>query len=218
MEQTPEVKEVTTLALSVPDQANAIIIKTNDDFARAGQLLITIKGIRKKIEDTFKPIKQKMDAAKKEVLDQEKAADAPLAQAEAIIKPRIAAWNAEQERIRREEEDRLREIARKQEEERRLKEAVAAEQAGNKAEAEAIIEAPIEPPPVVVPKSVPKVAGVSFTKQWKFRITDPNKIPREYLTPDEVKIGQIVRALKDQAKIPGVEVYSVDGVSGRAAA
>src|ERR1035437_5907912 len=109
MEQTPEVKEVTTLALSVPDQANAIIIKSNEDYARAGQLLITIKGIRKKIEDTFKPIKQKMDAAKKEVLDQERAADAPLAKAETIIKPRIAQWNAEQEKIRQVEERRLQE-------------------------------------------------------------------------------------------------------------
>jgi len=217
MEQTPEVKEVTTLALSVPDQANAIIINSNEDYTRAGQLLITIKGIRKKIEETFKPIKQKMDAAKKEVLDQEKAADAPLAAAEAIIKPRIAQWNAEQERIRQAEEKRLQEIARKEEEDRQIAAAIAAEQSGNKEEAEAIIEAPVQAAPVVVPKLVPKVAGVSFTKQWKFRITDEAKIPRQYLCVDEQKIGAVVRAMKDAANIPGVEVYCVDNVSSRAA-
>jgi hypothetical protein len=205
------------LALSVPDQANAIIIKSNEDYARAGQLLITIKGIRKKIEDTFKPIKQKMDAAKKEVLDQEKAADAPLAKAEGIIKPRIAAWNAEQERIRKEEEDRLREIARKEEEERQLQEAILAEQSGNKAEAQAIIEAPVYIPPVVVPKTVQKLVGVSFTKQWKFRIVDESKIPRDFLKVDEVKIGGYVRSMKNAGNIPGVEIYSEDSVSGRAA-
>jgi hypothetical protein len=217
MEQTPEVKEVTTLALSVPDQASAIIINSNEDYTRAGQLLITIKGIRKKIEETFKPIKQKMDAAKKEVLDQEKAADAPLAAAEAIIKPRIAQWNAEQERIRQAEEKRLQEIARKEEEDRQIAAAIAAEHSGNKEEAEAIIEAPVQAAPVVVPKLVPKVAGVSFTKQWKFRITDEAKIPRQYLCVDEQKIGAVVRAMKDAANIPGVEVYSVDSVSSRAA-
>lgn len=217
MEQTPEVKEVTTLALSVPDQANAIIIKSNEDYTRAGQLLITIKGIRKKIEETFKPIKQKMDIAKKEVLDQEKAADAPLAAAEAIIKPRIAQWNAEQERIRQAEERRLQEIARQEEEDRQIAAAIAAEQSGNKEEAEAIIEATVQAAPVVVPKLVPKVAGVSFTKQWKFRITDEAKIPRQYLCVDEQKIGAVVRAMKDAANIPGVEVYSVDSVSSRAA-
>ena len=216
MEQTPDVKEVKTMALSIPDRANAIIINSNEDYARAGQLLLTIKGIRKKIEETFKPIKQKMDVAKKEVLDQEKAADAPLAKAEAIIKPRIAQWNAEQERIRKEEEDRQRAIAQAAEEERRLQEAILAEQSGHKEEAEAIIETPIQAAPVVIPKTTPKVAGISFTKQWKFRIVDEAKIPRQYLSVDEQKIGAVVRALKDSTNIPGVEIYSVDSVSSRA--
>lgn len=213
MEQTPEIIEVNTLALSVPDQAKQIVIASNEDYVRAGELLLVIKEIRKKIENTFKPIKQKMDAAKKEVLDQERAADAPLIEAEGIIKPRIAAWNAEQERIRRAEEDRLREEARKQEEERRLQDAILAEQSGNKEEAAAIMDTPVQAPVVVVPKAIPKVAGIAMTKQWKFRITDANKIPRQYLVPDETKIGAVVRALKDQTSIPGVEIFSVDSVS-----
>ena len=97
---TPEVQEVTTTALAVPDQARAIVVTDNASYAAAAELLITIKGIRRKIEDTFKPIKQKMDAAKKEVLDQERAADAPLRQAEDYLKPQLAKWDAEQERIR----------------------------------------------------------------------------------------------------------------------
>lgn len=215
-----QIQEVNALALSVPDQAKQITaIKTSEDYTRAGEILLTIKEIRKKIDATFKPIKQKMDAAKKEVLDQEKAADKPLAEAEAWIKPLIAAYNAEQERIRQEEEARLREIARKDEEDRKLAEALAAEQSGNHEEAEAIINTPVQPPPVVVPKAVPKVAGISMTKTWKFRITDEKKIPRQYLMVDEKKIGDVVRALKDQTNIDGIEVYSVDSVSaGRRAA
>jgi hypothetical protein len=220
MEQTPEIIEVNTLALSVPDQARQIaVIKNNEDYTRAGEVLLKIKAIRKRIEETFKPIKQKMDAAKKEVLDQEKAADKPLAEAESYIKPLIASYLAEQERIRKEEEDRLREIARQEEEERRLQEAIAAEQSGEKEAAEEIISAPVQAPPVVVPKSVPKVSGVSMSKQWKFRVTDSNKVPRQYLMVDEQKVGGVVRALKDQANIPGIEIYSVDVVSaGRRAA
>ena len=150
---------------------------------------------------------------------QKKKVDAPLVEAEGIIKPRIAAWNAEQERIRREEEARLREQARKEEEERRLQEAILAEQNGQTEAAEEIMAAPVQPPPVVVPKTVPKVSGVSMVKQWKFRVVNPALIPREYMVPDETKIGGVVRALKDQAHIPGVEIYSVDSVSaGRRAA
>jgi hypothetical protein len=215
MIETTEVKEVTTLALSVPEQAKEISIKTMDDYVRAGEIMLTIKAIRKKITDTFKPIKQKMDAAKQEVLDQERAADAPLKEAEALLSPQIIAWNREQERLRQEEENRLREEARKQEEERRLQEAILAEQAGQKEEAEAIMDTPVQVAPVVVPKSVPKVAGMSIRENWKFKITNERLIPREYLKVDEVKIGQVVRALKSATNIPGVEVYNEGTVSGR---
>jgi len=212
------IKEVTERALTVPEKAKALIIQSNDDFIKAGEILTVIKSLRKEIDATFDPIITKAHEAHKEAIAQKKKVDAPLVEAEGIVKPRMAAWNAEQERLRREEEERLREIARKEEEERRLKEAIAAEQAGNKEEAQAIIEAPIEVAPIIVEKTTPKPAGVSFTKQWKFRITDPNKIPRQYLKVDEVAIGGVVRSLKDKTNIPGVEVYAVDGVSGRAAA
>jgi hypothetical protein len=215
MIETSEVKEVTTLALSIPEQARQIVIKTVDDYARAGEIMMTIKAIRKKITETFKPIKQKMDAAKQEVLDQERAADAPLKEAEQLLSPQIIAWNREQERLRQEEENRLREEARKQEEERRLQEAILAEQSGQKEEAEAIMETPVQVAPVVVPKSVPKVAGMSIRENWKFKITNERLIPREYLKVDEVKIGQVVRALKSATNIPGVEVYNEGTVSGR---
>ena len=218
MIETTEVKEVTTLALSIPEQAKQISIKTVDDYTRAGEIMMTIKAIRKKITDTFKPIKQKMDAAKQEVLDQERAADAPLKEAEALLSPQIIAWNREQERLRQEEENRLREEARKQEEERRLQEAILAEQSGQKEEAEAIMETPVQVAPVVVPKSVPKVAGMSIRENWKFKISNEKLIPREYLKVDEVKIGQVVRALKSATNIPGVEVYNEGTVSGRCAA
>lgn len=213
-----QINEVTTLALSVPEQAKQISIKTMDDYVRAGEIMLTIKAIRKKIIDTFKPIKQKMDAAKQEVLDQERAADAPLKEAEALLSPQIITWNREQERIRQAEEARLREESRKQEEERRLQEAILAEQHGQKEEAEAIMETPVQVAPVVVPKSVPKVSGMSIRDNWKFKITNEKLIPREYLKVDEVKIGQVVRALKSATNIPGVEVYNEGTVSGRRAA
>ncbi|MFA5284456.1 MAG: hypothetical protein WC347_02555 [Smithellaceae bacterium] len=209
-----QIQEVNALALSVPDQAKQITaIQTNEDYIRASDILLIIKEIRKKIDATFKPIKQKMDAAKNEVLDQERAAVRPLAEAEAYIKPLIAGYMAEQERRRKEEENRLREIARKEEEERQLQAAIQAEAEGQKEEAEAIISAPVQAAPVVVPKTIPKVAGVTMVKQWKFRIVDAAKVPRQYLIVDEQKIGAVVRALKDQANISGVEVFCVDSIS-----
>jgi len=218
MESTKEIQEVNALALSIPEQAKQISIKTMADYTRASDIIMSIKAIRKKITDTFKPIKQKMDAAKQEVLDQEKAADKPLKEAEAWLSPQIIEWNREQERIRKAEEERLRKIAEDEEKERKLQEAVAAEQSGNKEEAEAIINEPVYIPPVVVPKTVPKVEGMSIRENWKFRITNEKLIPREYLKVDEVKIGQVVRAMKSAANIPGIEIYNEGVISGRRAA
>ena len=80
------------------------------------------------------------------------------------------------------------------------------------------METPVQVAPVVVPKSVPKVSGMSIRDNWKFKITNEKLIPREYLKVDEVKIGQVVRALKSATNIPGVEVYNEGTVSGRRAA
>lgn len=219
MEQTPEIIEVNTLALSVPDQAKMItVITNNNDYTKAANILLTIKEIRKKIEATFKPIKQKFDAAKKEVLDQEKAADRPLIEAEMYIKPLISGYLLEQERIRKEEERRLQEQARKEEEERQLQEAILAEQSGHKDEAEAIMEAPVQAPPVVVPKAVPKVEGISMRENWDFEIVSESLLPRQYLMPNLVAIRQVVRGLKGNSNIPGVKVFKTSNIAaGRAA-
>ena len=225
---TPEVQEVTTTALAVPDQARAIVVTDNASYAAAAELLITIKGIRRKIEDTFKPIKQKMDAAKKEVLDQERAADAPLRQAEDYLKPQLAKWDAEQERIRREEERRLQDEARKREEEARLAAAIEAEQAGAKEEAEQILEQPVYVAPVVVPKATPKVAGGPvFQTRWFASVTDikalcravaDGKASTEYvmgLEKDRLTgivscpaLNKMATALKGTMNVPGVQAMS----------
>ena len=113
----------------------------------------------------------------------------------------------EVERIRREEERRLQEIARKQEEERRLAEALQAEAEGNKEEAEAILEEPAYIPMPTVKTDIPKIDNRLFRKVWKFKIIDINKIPIQYLMPDMVKIGGVVRAMKGATNIPGIQVY-----------
>jgi hypothetical protein len=114
-------------------------------------------------------------------------------------------------KLRQEEEERNRKIAeemKKQEEEMKLAQALALEQAGEKELAEAVLEQPSNIVPLIVAKpEIPNV-GVSFRKVWKFRIVNPDLIPREYLKIDEVKIGQVVRAMKDGTNIPGVEVFT----------
>ena len=163
--------------------------------------------MRKEVEATFKPLAQKAFEAHKAVKAQWDKAEAPLKEGEAILKSSIRAYMDEVERIRREEERRLQEIARKQEEERRLAEALLAEAEGNKEEAQAILEEPAFVPMPTVKADIPKVDNRLFRKVWKFKIVDIKKIPIQYLMPDMVKIGGVVRAMKDKTDIPGIQIY-----------
>ena len=63
---------------------------------------------------------------------------------------------------------------------------------------------------------LPEVKGQTFRTNWRYRIVDISKIPAEYLIPDEKRIGEVVRGLKDMTNIPGIEVYKEESVSRRA--
>jgi hypothetical protein len=212
-ELTKEAVEISTRALTVPEQARTVEITDDESYKRAAEVLLQIKDLRRQIDEAFDPIISKAHEAHREALGQKKRADAPLVEAEGIIKPRIAAYIADINRKRTEEEARLREEERRKEEERRLEEAIKAEAAGQTEKAEEILAAPVSIAKVRPTTEAPRVAGVSIQKRWTYRIVDESKIPREYLSPDLIKIGAVVREFKGEAVIPGVEVFSEDNVA-----
>ncbi len=202
---TPEV--ASKQALSVYDQAKAIKVIDNPSMSAADDLIKSIRLVRKEIGLAFDPIIAKAHAAHKEAKAQKDRAELPLIQAEEFLKPQIKKYLADQETIRLLEENRLRLEAQKAEEERRIAEAAQLEAEGHQSEAEAILDTPA---PIVMPtveKTTPKADMRLYRKVWKFRIINSSMIPFEYMTPDLIKIGGIVWALKGNCKISGVEVY-----------
>jgi flagellar biosynthesis GTPase FlhF len=212
--QPNEVKE---RALTIIEQANAIVITDNSAYNFAGVLWKNIKDLKDQVNNTFKPIIEKAHAAHKEALAQKAKIFDPLDAASRTVKSAMEKYDREQEAIRKAEEARLAEIARKEAEERALLDAIAAEEEAKRngatqeqatAEAEAIIAEPVYVPPVVLPRATPKLqGGPVFQKRWDFEVVNASLIPRQYLTVDLVKIRQIVTALKDQTNIPGVKVF-----------
>lgn len=202
-------------ALAWPDRARATTVTDGVTYTLAAELLRGIKALRQKIAETFDPHVKRAFEAHRALCKEKQDAEAPLTEAEGILKRALVAYDTEQDRIRRQEEQRLREEARRQEEQRRLDEAAALElQAAEtddallRQEAEELFAAPVEAPTVVVAKSTPKVAGISYREIWKYRVVDARKVPDEYKKVDDIKIGGVVRALKGGTKIPGIEVYA----------
>jgi hypothetical protein len=203
-----ETNEVETKALDIVAKGRMMRVLSADDYIQAGALWGQIGDMIKEVKATFDPICEAAHKAHKAATAKRAQFLDPLESVFKMVKKEMSNYDLEQERIRREEQRRLEEIARKEEEERRLQEAILAEESGNKEEAQAIIEEPVYVAPVVIPKATPKMeGGPVYRAVTKFKIINESLIPRQYLTPDMVKIGGVVRALKQNANIPGIQVY-----------
>ncbi|MFA5261530.1 MAG: hypothetical protein WC450_09905, partial [Candidatus Omnitrophota bacterium] len=184
--------------------------------------------LRKQINAAFDPIIDKAHQAHKEAVNQKRRAEAPLAEAEGIIKPALAAWDTAQEAIRRQAEQEAQAAAMKAETDRKIAEAIALEAQGDKKAADQVMAEPVYVAPVIIPRSTPKVQGISFTERWTFRVINADLIPRQYLLAglmDNHRVGRtdsrltairkVVDALKGATNIPGIEAYAEKSVSGR---
>ncbi len=192
---------------SAVDEAKSFVINSNNDYLAADAHCAGLLKLKNKIVANFKESKAAAKAAHKAICDQEAGHLEGIDEARLIYRKNLDSWDKKQEEVRRAEEARLQAIARKQAEERALAEAVLAESSGDKEGATAILEAPVEYAPVILQKQTPKTQTVLQTR-WKFRVVNAALIPREYLAVDDVKIGQVVRALKDATNIAGIQAYS----------
>jgi hypothetical protein len=159
-------------ALTITGRAKELVIKSDPDFVAVGEFLKAIKGLQAEVDSAFDEIISLAHAAHKKALEKKKIAYVPLLAAEAVIKPKIAAWMNEQERIRREAQAKAdREARLKAEQEAEAKRIRLAEELceqGKLEEAEAVLEDTeigyVEPERVVVQPTMSKVAGLSVRK------------------------------------------------------
>jgi hypothetical protein len=212
-----ETNEVETKALTIVDQAKAVKVTDGESYAAAGGLWKQIGDMIKEVKDTFDPICDAAHKTHKAAVEKRSKFLDPLTTVQKSVKALMSAYDAEQERIRKAEQDRLAAIARKAEEDRLLAEAsaVEAEARANGAtkeeaaqQADAVIAEPIYVPPIIVAKATPKLAGGPvFQTRWDFEVVNESLIPRQFLSVDLVKIRQIVTAMKGQTNIPGVRAF-----------
>jgi hypothetical protein len=198
-------------AMSYPARAKQLTITSQADYLKAGEFVRTVDLLVKEVDASFGPQIDQAHKLHKSLIAERDRHLKPLSEAKAYARGLMLDWYALQAKKLREEQFRLRELARKAEEEAKLQEALAAEAVGNNEEAQAIMEEPVYVPPIIIPNETPKVQGVQFRTTWKFRVIDPLRIPAEYMIPDLVKIGAVVRAMKGTTSIPGVEAYPERG-------
>jgi anion-transporting ArsA/GET3 family ATPase len=212
-------------AVSIIEQAKAVRITDTGSYAAAGILWKAIGEMIKEVKDTFDPICEAAFRAHKAATAKRAKYLDPLQAAYKRVKALMADYDAEQERLRLEEQRRLEEEARKAEEERLLAEAIAAEEAAKangatqeEAQAEQIISQPVYVPPVLVPKATPKMqGGPVFREIWSAQITDMKALCRavadgkaspECVIGNMPVLNRMAGALKSTLNIPGVRAVS----------
>jgi hypothetical protein len=211
----PDTTELAKLSTSLVEMAEGLVVDSPESREVAGTGVRQLKGLRKQIVTLFAQSKTLANQAHKAIVAACNTLDAAPKRAEAVLNKKLDDYEQAEERKRKADEDRLRELARKEAEDRQLKEAVAAEAAGDTEAAAEIIAEPIAAPVVMVAPTLPKLAGVSTREHWKHRVVDDAKIPRDYMMPDDKKIGAYARSMQSKAVMNGVEFYSDTSRSAR---
>lgn len=189
---------------------DSLEIQDQDAMAAAAEWLRKNKETQKFVKEFFEEDRKRTYDAYQAVTKEIKRFTDLLTKSEKSIKRKMADYQIEQERIRREEEEK-----RRKEEEKRLQE----EEKKRKAAEKKGKMAPLPSPPVVIEapaQEEEKLEGVSFVEVWTYTIDDTSKIPREYMIPDEKKIRDVVKAMKGDANIPGVKIFADKQVRARA--
>lgn len=216
---------VTEKALTWPERAKAVRIDSSETYRDSADLLMAIKQLRNEVNEAFDPIIAAAHQTHKTACDRKRRAEAPLVEAEVVIKRALVTYTDAQTRIRRAEQVRLQEAQRLADETRRIEEAAALEReaqatgdVGLQEQATAILETPA-PVIVVQPQTPPPpaVQGLSYRETFRAEVTSlPTLVeavaarqqPITLLLPNQSALDGLARALKTALAIPGVRLVT----------
>lgn len=212
MEEENQLVEIKNESSSIIEAANSMNITNQEDLEYAAGFLKDIKSTQKKIKEYWEePIKRAYESHKalkakaNEMLE-------PLQNSEKIIKEKISDYTITMERLKREEEERIR-AEQEQQALEQLQEAERLKAEGNEVEAQiaeenAVAMSQID---IKVDSKVEKVAGLSFRKDYEIIVENATKVPA-YINGTEIRkidLAQIKRFVKmtnNGVQIPGIKV------------
>jgi len=176
--------------------------------AKYKEIIDPIKEAKKKVDELFKPVIDRLDISEKGIKDK---------MAVYVTEKERVAREAEQERIRIEQEKALVEAERIRKEAEEKAKQENKDDMFSKINAKQIkLEAEKKAADLMNEASKPsestkvKSDGIVYKEIWSFEITDEMEIPRKYLSVNEVAIRE---AIKSGIEIPGVKSFKKKIVS-----
>ncbi len=200
-----------------------LVVRSQEHYTRVAEKLKLVKAFQRKVTDWFAPHKKRASDLHRALCDDERKLLQPALEDEQRIKRALVAYTIEQDRIRREEQQRLQREAREREEARRLDEAVALEDEGRATgdvayheAANHLIDAPIASTPIEgLTPAAPKVDGLSYRDTYRAQVFDlmtlikavaAGQQPMALLQVNQSALDGLARSLKTSMAIPGVQL------------
>lgn len=208
------------------ETARGYVSINDDNVADAiGEVIQRLQKLTKQLDDNRKELTRPLDAAKKQLTSQQKELQAPIDAEYTRLRGLLGEYatkkaqeREEAERARRQAEAEAAMIA--EEEMRKAREAAEKEAekqakiaevfgvSANQPQAEQLPPPPPQvvavPVPIVPEKTI--VAGMKQVSVITWEITDPSKLDRKFLSPDERKI----RAFADDVKKNGIDPEAIN--------
>lgn len=232
------IKQPEEPAIAVPDEkegeiknevsvieakASEVVITDDESYQSAVEFGRMIQTKTTEVKDFFKPMKDVANKAHKEICAREKAMLEPLEAAKKVLQQTVGAYQFEQERKRREEEELARKAA-QEEAERNLQKAVEAEANGDADAASAAFEeatfAESMAASTVVESSAPVAKGATVKVDYEITSCNeelvPVKVGDTVIRPvDEKAVLKAIRESGGKIQIPGVTYKEVPKTSFR---
>ena len=200
----------------IVQEAQALTIKTQEDYTLAGNIRMKLKGKIKELDNRRKSITVPLDEAKKRIM----ALFTPLIdflnKGVNNLDSGMITYTDIQERLAREAQAKAEEQARKERERAEAKarefEAKGKEEKAQQWQEKA--ESVIAP---VISADIPKVAGQGIKTLWYAEVTSFKDLPDEYKLINQSALDKVGQATQGRATIPGAIFKSRKSVAGRSA-
>lgn len=200
MKKQEEVKKQVDLVVR---KAVKIQVTDQKTLSMAETILVQVKDIIKGVTDYFEDPIAKAHAAHKAILAKKNEALDPLLKAERFLKSAVKDYLVEEERARRAAEEQRKfeqeALLAKLEKERDDGDTKLADETFDKIEEIHAESMKVE--------ELPQMVGVTKKTLIRWRVSNLNLVPRDLLVVDKAKVDEIVKRMKLNASIPGIEIY-----------
>lgn len=206
-------------SLSIRQEIGALVITNQETYDLAVEKRVQATAWLKNAREFFKGMKDPAYAAWKKICSNENLVCDPTEAAIKKINRALLDWDQEQERLRRAEQARIEEEARKRAEEQRLADAIHMEDQGMPEEVvEEMLAAPVVThTPVVAAPTYEKSKAVVYKDNWKGQCTDLHALVKAaakdknllgLLMVNQPALNSMAKALKETMSVPGCKALN----------